>query len=104
MPPIYDRRSFAERQKARQQPAIENLKTRLTERQQDITTLMLAWEQFFPNFAVAEQRWLHVWLNHNPLATVLGAFEFVATDKFYKTSEHLSKVISVTLKSVTYER
>jgi hypothetical protein len=78
-------------------------KTRLTQRQQDITTLTLAWEQFFPNFAVAEERWLHVWLNHNPLATVLGALEFVAQDQFYKTSEHVSKVITVTLRSVRYE-
>ncbi len=75
-----------------------------SQRQQDFTTLTLAWEHFFPTFAVPEDRWLHVWLNHNPLTTVLGAFEFVAQDRFYKTAEHLSKLISVTLRSVTYEK
>jgi|HubBroStandDraft_3_1064219.scaffolds.fasta_scaffold337989_2 hypothetical protein len=79
-------------------------KTQLTERQQDIATLTLAWEQFFPQFAVPEEFWLRTWLNKAPLGTVLGAFEFLHGEdiRFVKTAEHLSKLVTIALRTVTY--
>jgi len=76
----------------------------MQQQREDVLTLTVAWQQYFPSFAVPEEKWLRSWLYHNPLATVLGAFEFVAADRFYKTAEHLSKIITWTLKNVRYDK
>ncbi len=68
---------------------------------QAVSTLVTAWEMYFPSFAVPADRWLRSWLHFNPLSTVLAAFEFAAHEK-YEHAEHCSKSITVLLKDVRY--
>jgi hypothetical protein len=79
---------------------MERNKTRMTNYQQDMETLRLAWGMMFP-FPVPDDCWLGLWLKYNPLSTVLSAFEFLA-DGQYESAAHLGKTITTTLRSVTY--
>lgn len=75
----------------------------LTQRQQDVLTLQLAWGQFLGQlYEAPEERWYRSWLNIQPLSVVLAAFEEAATYTHLKDSVHVQKTISIMLRNVTF--
>ena len=77
-------------------------KTRMSQVREDYETLTLAWEQYFPTIPLPTvDTYMRSWLLHNPLGTVLAAFDYLSEGS-YEGTEYLSKMITLTLKSVTY--
>jgi len=68
----------------------------------DVETLRLGWQLTFPTIPPpAEDDWLRRWLAYNGLSTVLAAFDHLSEGR-YESTEHLSKMLTVTLKDVRY--
>jgi hypothetical protein len=75
---------------------------------EDVLTLTVAWQTYFPQFAVPEEKWIRSWAYHNPLETVLAAFEHILNNptdySHVKAAEHMSRLVTILLKNVTYEK
>ena len=43
------------------------------------------------------------WLRNYLMDTIIAAYEFLSADLYHKDSNHLARVIAITLKNVQYE-
>jgi hypothetical protein len=79
-----------------------DFKFKATQKEQALETLRLGWNQFFPAYSVCSDDFFYMWLLSHHLSTILAAFEFLAADLYFRDTLHLARVVSITLRNVTY--
>lgn len=67
-------------------------------------TVCLAWHMYWPQYELPEQRFIRRWVRDHSVSTVLSCLEFMTQDeqRFYSNGQHLGRLITNALKTVTF--